>query len=132
MIFLIVIKCFTLNIFLIPMHKPHINIFIIVLSGASVLRFTGLIIRKIEAASGAEKKIHEKEIEIRQWAHRSLVTTRSLEEGDTIDEDSIWTKRPGTGIPAKQFRNIVGRRVNKRLPKNHLLQWNDIEDVVEH
>jgi len=83
-------------------------------------------IRKIEKAMGSEKKIHEREKEIRNWAFRSIVSIRKIKKGEIINEDMIWSKRPGTGIPSKQMNKVIGRKAICDIEENTLLQWNDL------
>lgn len=84
-------------------------------------------VRKIEAASGSEKVVHEREIPIRTWAFRSLVTTRPVSRGTVLTADMIWSKRPGTGIPSHRMDDVIGMRTTVDLPSNALLSWADIE-----
>lgn len=83
-------------------------------------------IRIIEAASGKDKKVHHRENQIRAWAHRSIVTKKPLFAGDIISGECIWSKRPGTGIPAKHRDEIIGRKVKHNVDENVLLSWDDI------
>jgi N-acetylneuraminate synthase len=82
--------------------------------------------RKIEAALGGVKKIHDKERPIRTWAHRSVVTIKDVPAGAVIGADMVWTKRPGTGIPSKDLSKVVGRKAKRALPKNAILSWDDL------
>jgi N-acetylneuraminate synthase len=84
-------------------------------------------IRIIEAASGSHKGVHNNEEEIRKWAFRSLVTTREIHAGDVLTEDDIWSKRPGTGIPSKNMKQMIGKKALRDLPPNKLLSWDDVE-----
>lgn len=86
-------------------------------------------IRKIEAAMGDEKKIHEREQPIRTWAFRSLVTTCPIEEGTILTADMIWSKRPGTGIPSHRMDEVVGMRAKKSIRVNTILSWSDLESA---
>ena len=83
--------------------------------------------RKIEAALGSEKKVHEKEIPIRKWAFRSLVTKRELKKGEILSVDNLSSKRPGTGIPSKDINRVVGKKVIRSLSRNTLLKETDFE-----
>jgi sialic acid synthase SpsE len=38
----------------------------------------------------------------------------------------VWAKRPGTGIPARQLGEIVGRTAQRAIPKDRLLSWDDL------
>ncbi len=82
-------------------------------------------VRKIEAALGSEKKVHEREQQIRDWAFRSIVTTQAIKKGETISQDMIWSKRPGTGIPSWKMDEIVGQTAARDIPQNALLSWDD-------
>lgn len=84
-------------------------------------------VRHVEDAMGAEKVIHEGERQIRSWAHRSVVTIADVRKGEVLTENTVWTKRPGTGIPAKNLRRILGRVAGRDIPKDSLVQWSDLE-----
>jgi len=83
-------------------------------------------IRKIEASLGSEKKIHERERSIRSWAYRSLVATKDIPAGASIDESMIWSKRPGTGIPAHEMDTVIGKKAKREIRKNSLISWADL------
>jgi N-acetylneuraminate synthase len=83
-------------------------------------------VRKIEAALGSDKKVHEREKPIRQWAFRSLVTTKSVTAGEVLSEDAVWSKRPGTGIPSHRMDEVVGRTARRDLPANAMIDWADL------
>lgn len=84
-------------------------------------------IRKIEAAMGSEKKVNDLEKPIRTWAHRSIVTLKDIPAGTVLTEELIWTKRPGTGVPAKHIDSFIGKKVKGNLAKDYLITWDDIE-----
>lgn len=84
-------------------------------------------IRILEAASGDIKKVHPKEKIIREWAFRSVVSTRHISAGEVITQEDIWSKRPGTGIPSKEMGRIVGKIATADIPKNTLLRWDQIK-----
>ena len=64
----------------------------------------------------------EKKAEFR----RSIVITRSLKAGDTISKDDLDYKRPGTGLKPEMSEFIVGLKVNKDLPCDHILSKTDL------
>ena len=84
-------------------------------------------IRKVEASRGSEKTVHAREEQIREWAFRSVVTTQTIEKGELLTEDKLWTKRPGTGIPSHMMEKIVGKIATKTLKSNVLLKWDDFK-----
>lgn len=84
-------------------------------------------IRKIEAAMGSEKKVNKLEKPIREWARRSIVTLKDIPAGTELTEDLIWTKRPGTGVPAKHLDEFLGKKTKKDLKKDYLIKWEDVD-----
>lgn len=82
--------------------------------------------RIIEAAGGDRKEVFERERPIRAWAHHSVVTLHPLSAGDVFNEENVWVKRPGTGIPASQLDRILGRIAARDVPANTLLAWEDV------
>lgn len=83
-------------------------------------------VRKIEAAMGDVKKINDLEKPIRSWAHRSIVTLKDIPAGTILTEEYVWTKRPGTGVPAKYFEQFIGKKAATDLPKDYLIKWEDV------
>ena len=84
-------------------------------------------VRKIEASLGDEKKVHEREKQIREWAFRSIVTTRDIPAGTNLTQEMLWTKRPGTGIPSHELPDFIGRKTKQSLKANILLQRESVE-----
>lgn len=84
-------------------------------------------IRKIEAAMGSEKRVHDKERQIREWAFRSIVTICDIPAGALLTEDMLWTKRPGTGIPSRELPSFIGKRAKTFIKANTLLTRESIE-----
>ena len=84
-------------------------------------------VRNLEKALGDKKKVNTKENPIREWAFRSIVSLRDIEPGETIIQDMIWSKRPGTGIPSFRMEELIGRSVKTRIKKNTLIKWEDLE-----
>ena len=83
-------------------------------------------IRLIEEASGDEKKVHQKESQIREWAFRSIVSKREIKKGEVISQDMIWSKRPGTGIPSHRMKELIGREAKRDIKSNSLVSWEDL------
>jgi N,N'-diacetyllegionaminate synthase len=77
---------------------------------------------EIPRMCGREKYVHNAESPVRAWAYRSLVIVRPMKAGDTITQDDIWSKRPGTGIPAKLMPSYIGRKVAVDIPANTMLK----------
>ena len=83
-------------------------------------------IRNIEKALGKEKKVYPKEKIIRKWATRSLVAKKNIKKGELITKGSIWSIRPGTGIPSKFYDRVIGTKAKKVIKENQLIKKNQI------
>ncbi|MFX1384265.1 MAG: N-acetylneuraminate synthase family protein, partial [Promethearchaeota archaeon] len=84
-------------------------------------------IRHLEMALGDSKKNPMKsELEIAKVARKSIVTIKDIKAGDTLTEENIAVKRPGVGIPPKEFYEILGKKVKKHISKDSILQREDI------
>lgn len=64
----------------------------------------------------------EKKAEFR----RSIVLTREFKAGEIITVKDLDYKRPGTGIKPEMTDFIIGMKVNKDLPFDHLLNKEDL------
>ena len=82
--------------------------------------------RKIEVGLGSEKRVHDREADIRTWAFRSIVSMRPIVKGETITQEAIWSKRPGTGIPAHHMDEVIGCCATRDIPENTLISWDDL------
>ncbi len=98
------------------------------------LMFADLVegVRRVEAATGVEKSVRLEEEKVRRWAFHSIVTNEFLKAGTSITEQNVRPARPGIGIPAKFYdkkysQALFGRRPKYDVPKNHVLQWEDLE-----
>jgi N-acetylneuraminate synthase len=82
--------------------------------------------RRVEEACGAEKTVHQLERPIREWAHRSVVSLCPIPKGTKISPAMVWTKRPGTGIPARDLERVVERVAVQDIPPHHLIRWDEL------
>jgi N-acetylneuraminate synthase len=84
-------------------------------------------IRIIDESKGTGiKEIQKQEVEVRNWAHHSIVSIMDIQEGDILTREKINVKRPGTGIPAAQYESVIGAKALKFIPKDSMLSWSDI------
>jgi sialic acid synthase SpsE len=84
-------------------------------------------IRSVERSLGATKKIQPGEQDVRDMALHSVVSIRDIAAGATIGGADIWVKRPGTGIPARQMQDVVGRVAKRAIEKDRLVSWDDLQ-----
>ena len=73
-----------------------------------------------------EKTVLECEMIPRREARRSLVLTRNMKAGETIKEEDLMPKRPGTGISPELVEIVVGRKVVRDLEEDTILTWDMI------
>jgi sialic acid synthase SpsE len=83
-------------------------------------------IRAVEQAAGSTKMIQPGEQDVRNMAHHSVVALREIAAGAPIGAQDVWAKRPGTGIPARQLGDVIGRIAKQRIEKDSLIRWSDL------
>ena len=84
--------------------------------------------KKIKMMLKDEKVVQKRELEIREWAYRSIISKNDLKTGDVISFEDICTKRPGIGIPSKEYRNLIGKTVKRDIPRNSIISYSDIDE----
>ena len=76
---------------------------------------------------GKKEPAKEEEVTI-NFAFSTVVSIKDIKAGDTLSNDNIWVKRPGTGkIKAEHFNKILGKISNKNINKGEHLNWSDFE-----
>ena len=84
-------------------------------------------VRAIEKTmKSSEKKVIADEVPVQKMARESVVSIKDIPEGSVITEEMVWVKRPGTGIPAKYFHNVVGKRARMTIKSDSLISWEDL------
>lgn len=79
-----------------------------------------------DALGNGIKVVSDEEIAKRAKFRRSITTKSALKAGHIITYDDILFKRPGTGIPADRFMEIIGRRINRDIEEDKTLFWTDL------
>ena len=84
-------------------------------------------IRAVEAAIGTgEKEIFNDEVNVRKWAHHSIVTTKPIKKGEILSLDNVSVKRPGGGIPSSLLSDVLGKVAAKDIEINYQLKMSDL------
>ena len=96
---------------------------------ANIKEFIHLIknIRLTEMTIGFKnKKISNKEKAISKIARKSIVSKRNLYPGDKIKLSDICFKSPGTGFLPIEKHKVLGKKVEKYIKKDTLIQKKSI------
>ncbi len=73
------------------------------------------------------KKPIKSELIAREHARRSIVVKEDIKKGDEFVENMLTYKRPGNGISPKNWKQVLGKKSNKDLLRDHILAWEDLE-----
>jgi N,N'-diacetyllegionaminate synthase len=87
-------------------------------------------IRAAELALESKIDKNEKVKDLRNMKtvfEKSIVTKRELSIGHVIIEDDLAYKKPGDGIPAREYKNIIGRIVKDEIPANEKIDYNQLQ-----
>lgn len=66
----------------------------------------------------------ESEEKSRQNARRSLVASRAIPEGKTIERDDLTWKRPAKGISPRHIDEVIGKQAIRAIEEDEILMWN--------
>jgi N-acetylneuraminate synthase len=82
---------------------------------------------RIRMLYGSREKIilASEEISVRN-ARRSIVLKQAVRAGDTLTENHLIMKRPGTGIPPTEIEKIIGAKAVRDLEEDRILEWEDL------
>jgi N-acetylneuraminate synthase len=76
---------------------------------------------------GKKEPAQEEQVTI-DFAYASVVTTKEIQVGETLTEDNLWVKRPGTGdFLADDYENLLGKVATRYIYPNVQLQREDID-----
>ena len=59
-------------------------------------------------------------------ARKSVHLKNFINAGDIIEENDLIMKRPGNGISPMKIDLIIGKKVAKDLPEDHMLNFKDL------
>ncbi|MCI0627122.1 MAG: N-acetylneuraminate synthase family protein [Acidobacteria bacterium] len=62
---------------------------------------------------------------------RSIVARTQLPAGTALTAEHVTLKKPGTGIPAQRFNEVLGRQLSRAVPADALITENDLVPVGE-
>jgi len=59
--------------------------------------------------------------------HRSITTACTIEKGEILTENNLCMRRPGDGLPASRWDEVIGKKARRHLKKNMQLKEDDFE-----
>jgi N-acetylneuraminate synthase len=79
-------------------------------------------IRDVQASLGSSRKLPSpSELANRAAARKSLVASCYISEGAIFTRENLTCKRPGTGIPAAEFWNVLGSTATRSYQPDELI-----------
>jgi N,N'-diacetyllegionaminate synthase len=85
------------------------------------LKFTGRMM-----AAPVEKNDLSSVLEMKRIFEKSIVAAEDLAKGTEIQQHHLAFKKPGDGIPAARYREFIGRRLVRSLPRDHKFGEEDL------
>jgi len=79
-----------------------------------------------EALGSFERTVSVAEQNKKLKFRRSAVLTRDIKKGEMITENDITFKRPGTHIKPDEERYVIGRKLNRNMSEDELIDWSDL------
>lgn len=77
---------------------------------------------------GEEKPVREDERSTSEWATHSIVAATRIEAGESLTVDNLTTKRPGTGVPATRYFEILGKRATETIQPDTLVHADQFDE----
>lgn len=74
----------------------------------------------------AERRVFEEEKPVWIWAKRSLFASQDIPANTVITREMITSKRPGTGIRSKLYKEVLGKRAKNLIVKGSMIKWDDL------
>jgi len=85
-------------------------------------------IRETEALLGdGIKKPTKNELEMLEFSRRSIVASSDIDKDELLTTENLTLKRPATGIDAREFDKIIGKKTNQSIPFDSIVKKEMIE-----
>jgi N,N'-diacetyllegionaminate synthase len=80
-------------------------------------------IRKVSLALGSSiKKPSPSELKNKAAVRKSIVASKNITKGEILTEETITSKRPGTGISPMEWDRVVGNAALKDFEADALIE----------
>jgi sialic acid synthase SpsE len=80
-----------------------------------------------DAMGTRRRMVGDREMHQRTAFRRSIIAARDIKAGETLTEDNILYRRPGTGLDPSLARYVIGMKVVKDIPYDTMI---DIKDLA--
>jgi N,N'-diacetyllegionaminate synthase len=64
--------------------------------------------------------------EMKNVFEKSLVARRALPAGHALGREDLAAKKPGGGIATANYQKLVGQRLTRAVPADHVFTWADV------
>jgi N-acetylneuraminate synthase len=65
---------------------------------------------------------------LRDLFTKSIVASRNLPEGTVLAEEHLAYKKPGKGISASRYKELIGKKLSKNVSYNHFFAEEDFNN----
>jgi N-acetylneuraminate synthase len=86
-------------------------------------------IERMRATPCDKQALPESVTSLRDIFMKSVVAADDLKEGTVLRPEHLTTKKPGSGIPARDCPSLVGKRLRRSVARDELLSPDDMEEV---
>lgn len=84
-------------------------------------------LEKILASTIDKDKVAAKMDKMKFVFEKSIVSAKPINKGTVLSYEDLAFKKPGDGIPARDYENVIGKRLNINVNKNHKIKLTDLE-----
>ena len=91
------------------------------------------MVMEIKNLEKALNNILDKDIEVKKLKdmkytfEKSIVSACDIKAGTKLTEKHLAFKKPGDGIPAREYKNLIGKLSKKMILVNTKISWDDVE-----
>jgi len=80
-------------------------------------------VKRVKTILGSSvKKPNKSEAIMMRDVRKSIVSLRDIQKGEKFTKENIGIKRPGTGLPPKEYASILGKKAKRAIRKDSLIQ----------
>ena len=96
------------------------------LDGVLFTHYVDLARKAAQMVGPLRKSVLDVEADVHKVSRQSLCAARDLPVGHPLAPGDLVIKRPGLGIPAARMSEVMGRRLARAVPADHLIRESDL------